>query len=62
MSTRKIVGATILMVCVLLPVIVFYIVAFIEAIKDVIKYGDFDGLLALFWATVVLVAIGLVMF
>ena len=62
MITRKIVGITILVVCALLPLIVFYIVAFIKAIKDVIKYGDFSGLLALLWATVALAGLGLVMF
>ena len=62
MITRKIVGITILIVCALLPLIVFYIVAFIKAIKDVIKYGDFSSLLALFWLTVVIVGYCLVMF
>lgn len=62
MITRKIVGAIILMVCALLPLIVFYIVAFIKAIEDVINYRDFDSLLALFWLTVVIVGICLVMF
>ena len=62
MITRKIVGTTILMICVLLPVIVFLISAFIDAIKDVIKYGDVSNLLALLWLIVVLVGFGLVIF
>ena len=62
MITRKIVGTTILMVCVLLPVIVFFISATIDAIKDVIKYGDSSNLLALLWLIVILVGFGLVMF
>ena len=62
MITRKIAGIAILMVCVLLPFIAFFISAIIEAIKDVIKYGDFSSLLALFWLTVVLVGCGLLIF
>lgn len=62
MITRKIAGIAILMVCVLLPFIAFFISAIIEAIKDVINYRDFGSLLALFWLTVVIVGLGLVMF
>ena len=62
MITRKIVGVTILIVCAILPIIVFYISAFIKAIEDVINYRDFDSLLALFWLTVVIVGFGLVIF
>lgn len=62
MITSYIVGITILIVCVLLTVIVFYIVAFIEAIKNVINYGDFSGLFALLLLTAALVGLGLVIF
>lgn len=62
MITRKIVGIAILMVCVLLPFIAFFISAIIKDIKDVIKYGDFSSLLALFWLIVVIVGCCLVIF
>ena len=62
MITRKIVGITILMVCVLLPFIAFFISAIIEAIKDVIKHGDLSSLLMLFWLIAVLVGCCLVIF
>lgn len=62
MNTNKIVGIAILMVCVLLPVIVFFITAIIEVMKDVMQNGDYSGLLALLWFTVVLVGCGLLIF
>ena len=62
MITRKIVGITILLLCVLLPFIAFFISAIIEAIKDVIKYGDSSSWLVLFWLLVVLVGCGLIIF
>ena len=39
-----------------------FISATIDAIKDVIKYGDSSNLLALLWLIVILVGFGLVMF
>lgn len=62
MITRKIVGTAILIVCAFVPITIFFISALIEAIKDVIKYGDFSSLLAVFWFTAVMVGFGLVIF
>ena len=60
MITRKIVGTAILMLCAFVPITIFFISALIEAIKDVIKYGDLSSLLAVFWCITVLVGFGLV--
>ena len=62
MLDRKIVGAAVLMVCVLLPIIIIFISSLIEAIKDVIIFGDLSGLLAVLWGIAVLVGFGLVVF
>ena len=59
MITNKIVGIAILMVCVVLPFIVFLLVEIVEAIKDVIKYGDFVKLFLVFWLIMVIVGFGL---
>lgn len=62
MITNKIVGIAILMACVLLPIIVILISAIIEAIKDIIIFGDWSGLFILFWSIAVIVGFGLVIF
>lgn len=60
MITRKIIGAAILIVCVLVPIIIIFISSLIEAIKDVIKFGDLSGLFFVFWLIAVIVGFGLV--
>ena len=60
MITRKIVGTAVLTVCVLLPIIIIFISSLIEAIKDVIKFGDLSNLFFLFWLIAILVSFGLI--
>ena len=62
MITRKIIGTAILTVCVLLPIIIIFISSLIEAIKDVIKFGDLSGLFFIFWLIAVIVGFCLSIF
>lgn len=62
MITRKIIGTAILIVCAFVPITIFFISALIDAIKDVIKYGDLSSLFAVFWFITVMVGFGLVIF